>query len=117
MVVFVPRGDDGAFHAVRQRPVDEVLIRRAPMDEGDAQSGGGQLADRAESSRFVLDLRQGVTAGLLRCSLEKLDALPSAVALAHLEAAAGRTLTPEERGANRAAIFRDFTGALTPGRL
>lgn len=62
-------------------------------------------------------LRQGVTAGLLRCSLEKLDALPSAVALAHLEAAAGRTLTPEERGANRAAIFRDFTGVLTPGRL
>ena len=61
-------------------------------------------------------LRQAVTAGALPRKLEEVDALLTASSPGHLDAAAGRTLESDERGAYRLQIFRDFLGAEPPER-
>lgn len=55
-------------------------------------------------------LRQAVTAGALAKDLKAVDALLTASSPGHLDAAAGRELSADERGVFRLALFRDFIG-------
>ena len=94
----------------------EDVVKEQLQDVRDKIFSAQSLTERECLQSWSL-LRQGVTAGALHRTLAEVDALLSATSPGHLDAAAGRTLTPQERGANRATVFRDFVGALAPGRL